>query len=94
MRTTLSYNMCVKSSGDADKVVEAVVDDDGNAVISSRQLPNLSPGAHLKVHLHIEQVGHASLRGLLPDLPDLTWEDFEAVSRATRADVEASVDHP
>lgn len=82
----------MKSSGDADKVVEAVVDDDGNAVISSRQLPKLSPGAHLQVHLHIEQVGHASLRGLLPNLPDLRWEDFEAASSAARAEVEASVD--
>jgi hypothetical protein len=47
------------------------------AVISSSQLPHLSPGAHLQVQVQIEHVGIVPLRDSLPNLPDLTWEDIE-----------------
>lgn len=70
-------------------VVEAVVDDEGNAVIPAEQLPERLPaGTHLRVHLEPVVASRRSVEGLLPDLPELSWEDFEAASRLAVRDAE------
>lgn len=78
----------------AEQLFEAVVDAEGNAVISSRQLPKLAPGAHLQVQVHLGHEAGTPLRGSLPNIADLTWEDFVEVSKAARADVERSFGGP
>jgi len=71
-------------------IVEAVVDDDGNAVIPASQLPERLPaGTHVRVHLEPVVASRRSVEGLLPDLPELRWEDFEAASRLATRDAEA-----
>jgi hypothetical protein len=72
----------LERSGD-EPAIEAVIDEHGNAVILAEQLPRgLAPGTHLRVHVE-EPAARARRRieGLLPDLPALSWEDFEAGSR-------------
>jgi hypothetical protein len=77
------YNRIVLERSGDEPMIEAVIDEHGNAIISAEQLPRgLAPGTHLRVHVE-EPVGRARRRieGLLPNLPDLSWEDFEAGSR-------------
>jgi hypothetical protein len=68
----------------------AVVDDDGNVVMPSDQLPTqLTPGTHVQLCLVTgAPVARRSLYGALPSLPELSWEDFERASRLAVADVE------
>ncbi len=76
-------------SGDG-QFLDGVVDEDGNIVVRAELLPSpMKPGDHLRLVL---VPTHVSLFGTLPDLPDLTWEDFEEASRAAAADAEASVE--
>jgi hypothetical protein len=66
------------------------VDSNGNVVVLAAQLPQpVQPGQHVQLRLVLTP---PSLFGALPDLPDLSWEDFHEASRAAEADVEASVD--
>jgi hypothetical protein len=69
--------------------VEAVVDDEGNAVIPAEQLPERLPaGTHLRVHLEAVVASRRSVERLLSNLPELSWEDFEAASRLAVKDAE------
>jgi hypothetical protein len=73
-------------------VFEAVIDQDGNGVIPADQLPSRLPaGTHLRVHL--DRVGGrgGSVEGMLPGLPEITWDQFESASRLVAGDTE--VDH-
>jgi hypothetical protein len=49
----------------------------------------VQPGQHVQLRLVSTP---SSLFGSLPDLPELSWEDFQEVSRAAQAHVEASVE--
>ena len=71
-------------------IVDAVVDGDGNLVVPASQLPEpLAPGVHVRLRVVSDARGpRRSLYGALPDLPDLTWEDFERASRLAVADAE------
>jgi hypothetical protein len=70
-------------------VVEAVVDDEGNVVISAGQLPERLPaGTHLRLHLEPVVASRRPVEGVLPGLPQLAWEDFEAASRLAVRDAE------
>jgi hypothetical protein len=65
---------------------------DGNGVIPAEQLAGPLPaGTHLRVHLEPVGTGRRSVEGLLPDLPEVTGEQFEAASRLAIRDAE--VDH-
>jgi len=83
--------MTAAANKDSAPVVDGVVDDDGNLVVPSSQLPgHLSPGTHVRLRLVSDGPSgdRRSIYGALPDLPDLTWEDFEKASRLAVADTE------
>jgi hypothetical protein len=69
----------MRSLGDLSKN-ELVVADDGS--IPAEQLRRLGvlPGAHVRVVESGSGNKSASLAGSLPDLPDLSWQDFERAS--------------
>ncbi len=69
---------------------ELVVGDDGSIQAEQLRQLGLRPGARLRV---VEAVGtglSGSLWGSLPDLPDLSWEDFERGSDVARQDASGS----
>ena len=70
-------------------VVEAVVADDGSAVIPAEELAALgvAAGARLALRLVPPPPRRRSVRGALAGLPELTWEDFERGSRLAREDL-------
>jgi hypothetical protein len=71
-------------------VVDAIVDVDGNAVIAAAQFPRRLPaGTHVGVGVAPVAATRRSVEGTLPDLPDLSWEDFEAASRLSTRDAES-----
>jgi hypothetical protein len=71
-------------------VVEAVVDDEGNAFIPAEQFPERLPaGTHVRLHLELVTASRRAVEGLLPDLPELSWEEFESASRLAVRDAEA-----
>ena len=71
-------------------VVVAIVDDDGNAVIPASQFPERLPaGTHVRVRVEPVAAPRRSVEGTLPDLPELSWEDFEAASRLSTRDAES-----
>ncbi len=71
-------------------VVDAIVDGEGNAAIPAGELPERLPaGTHLRVRLEPAIVARRSVEGALPDLPELSWEDFEAASRLATQDAES-----
>jgi hypothetical protein len=71
-------------------VVDAIVDDDGNAVIPAAQFPERLPaGTHVRVRVEPVLAARRSIEGTLPDLPELSWEDFEAASRLAAQDAES-----
>lgn len=71
-------------------VVDAIVDDEGNAVILAGDLPERLPaGTHVRVRVERVFAARRSIEGALPDLPELTWEDFEAASRLAAQDAES-----
>lgn len=67
--------------------LELVVDPDGS--IGAEQLGRLGigPGAHLQVVRTEHGRVSGSVAGTLPDLPELSWEDFEEASDLAKADV-------
>jgi hypothetical protein len=76
--------------GGSQPLLDAVVDSNGNLVVPADQLPvSLAPGQHAQLRLVSPP---DTLFGVLPELPDLSWEDFEETSRAVHATVEAAVD--
>ena len=77
-------------AGSNEPLLDGVADADGNVVVPAGQLPEpVQPGQHVQLRLVSPP---PSLFGSLPDLPELSWEDFQDVSRAARADVEASIE--
>jgi hypothetical protein len=68
-------------------VAEAVIDQDGNGVIPAELLPARLP-AGTRVHLEPARTRRRSDEGLLPDLPEITWEQFESGSRDAIRDAE------
>lgn len=64
--------------------VEVVVAEDGSIPASQLAGLGVRPGAHLRV---VTQSDSATLAGSMPDLPDLTWEDFERASVAAQSDL-------
>jgi hypothetical protein len=79
------------SNAEASSSLELVVANDGS--IHADQLAQLGirPGTRLCVVQQEPNTAQGTLRGLLPDLPDLTWEDFEAASKCAQVDIAASV---
>ena len=75
----------VSDAGHLDEL-ELVVSDDGS--IPAEQLAKLGvrPGAHLRVVATASTSPVSELDGSLPELPDLSWEDFEAGSELARRD--------
>lgn len=72
-----------------DTFVDAVVDEHGNAVIPAAKLPERLPaGSHIRVRLEPAVAPRHSVEGVLPDLPDLSWEDFGAASRLATKEAE------
>lgn len=70
---------------------ELVVAEDGS--IPAEQLARLGvrPGAHLRVVEASQPVEQPdSVRGSLPDLPDLDWDAFERASELARRDLAPS----
>jgi hypothetical protein len=71
-------------------VLDAVVDDDGNAVIPAARFPERLPaGTQVRVWVEPLIARRRSVEGTLPDLPELSWEDFEAASRLSIRDAES-----
>lgn len=59
---------------------ELVVADDGSIPADQLRRLGVLPGTHLRVVESATGNKIASLAGSLPDLPDLSWEDFERAS--------------
>lgn len=74
------------SSAENSKL-ELVVDPDGT--IGAEQLGRLGigPGAHLQVVRAEQRRVPGSAEGTLPDLPELSWEDFQQAIELAKADV-------
>jgi len=79
--------------------LDAVVDEDGNLVmpvVPAAQLPQRYPsGSQVAVDVVVPlAVRHKRLpvENVLPDLPDLSWDDFERASQAATADAERGLD--
>ena len=66
---------------------ELVVGPDGGIPAEQIARLGLRPGAHLRVVAEHDRTS-AHLGGSMPDLPDLTWEDFERGSDLARADLD------
>lgn len=69
--------------------MEAVIDQDGNGVIPADQLPaRLPEGTRLRLHLDPVGARRRPVESVLPDLPYVSWEQFEAASRLAVRDAE------
>jgi hypothetical protein len=66
---------------------ELVVAPDGSIPADQLKRLGVRPGTHLRVVQTPATRSGGSIAGSLPDLPDLTWEDFERASRLAREDV-------
>ncbi len=85
-----SYTWAVVQHRNGGSAVEAVIDEDGNGVIPAEQLPSRLPaGTHLRVYVEPFGTGGRSVEGLLPRLPEVTWEQFEEASRVASEEAEA-----
>jgi hypothetical protein len=68
-----------------------VIDENGNGVIPAQQLPGRLPaGTHFRVYVEPFETPRRPVEGLLPGLPELTWEEFETGSRLATQEAEAS----
>jgi hypothetical protein len=66
---------------------ELVVVADGSIPADQLKRLGVRPGAHLRVvETPASRLG-GSFAGSLPNLPELTWEDFERASKLAREDV-------
>ena len=66
---------------------ELVVAPDGSIPAGQLKRLGVGPGAHLRVVSTPATRAGGSFAGSLPNLPELTWEDFERASRLAREDV-------
>ena len=69
---------------------ELIVAEDGSIPAEQIAPLGLGPGAHLRVIEAERMASIAHIGGLLPDLPDLTWEDFERGSELAKQDLSSS----
>ncbi len=69
---------------------ELVVADDGSIPAEQLRGLRLRPGAHLRVVEAALSQPLRTLAGSLPNLPDLSWEDFEQASAAARRNAATS----
>jgi hypothetical protein len=68
----------------------AATNSKGNAVIPAGQFPERLPaGTHVRLHLELVAAPRRPVEGLLTDLPEFAWENFEAASRLAIEDTEA-----
>lgn len=79
----------------ADPGFEVVVGADGGIAPEELARHGVRPGAHLRIvartaRLPIRQA-YGALRG---ELPEVSWEEFEAASRLAVEDVESGPTHP
>jgi hypothetical protein len=81
--------------------VEAVVDDHGNLVmpvVPTERLARRYPsGSQVAVDVVVPvaaQPKRLPVENVLPDLPELSWDDFERASQAATADAERGLDQP
>ena len=82
--------MRAMSTANAAEGNELVVAEDGSIPAEQIARLGLRPGAHLRV-IEAEPGGQAGpLAGSLPDLPDLSWEDFARGSELARRDLSAT----
>ena len=72
--------------------LELIVSADGSIPADQLAFLGIVAGTHLRVVREEPVRTSRTLRGLLPELPDLTWDDFEVASREAQADVAASID--
>ena len=76
------------STADVPEGHELIVGPDGSIPAEQIARLGLRPGAHLRV-VPDRSTERGSLRGSLPDFPELTWEDFERGSELARNDLDA-----
>lgn len=71
------------------RTIDAVVTDDGGAVIAAEELRDLGvpPGTHLR--LHLDPVKAPGIRGRLYSWPDLSADDFQRGSTLAVRDLDA-----
>jgi hypothetical protein len=76
-----------RSEGSA---VDAVIDEDGNGVIPAEQLPRRLPaGTHLRVYVETFGTRRRSVEGILPGLPEVSWEQFKDASQVATQEADA-----
>jgi hypothetical protein len=78
------------TTADAFDGFELVVADDGSIPADQLARLGLRPGTHLRVVAGRSGQPPGTLGGSLPDLPELSWEDFERGSELARGDLSAS----
>lgn len=78
------------SSADASRDFELVVAADGSIPADQLARLGLRPGTHLRVVAERSVRPPETLGGSLPDLPELSWEDFERGSELARRDLSGS----
>lgn len=67
--------------------LDLIVAPDGSIPADQLERLGVSPGAHLRV-VQTSQPG--TLAGSLPELPDVTWEEFEQASMLATRDLTAT----
>ena len=77
------------SSADAPRDFELVVAADGSIPADQLARLGLRPGTHLRVVAERSRPPEV-LCGSLPELPELSWEDFERGSEVARRDLSGS----
>ena len=78
------------STADAPESHELIVGPDGSIPADQIARLGLRPGAHLRVVDEPSREHRTRFGGSLPDLPDLSWEDFERGSALARGDMRLS----
>ena len=76
------------TNADGPQVHELIVGSDGGIPAEQLSRLGLRPGAHLRV-VAAGPKKRRTLRGSLPDFPELSWEDFERGSELARNDLGA-----
>lgn len=78
------------STADLPEFHELIVGPDGSIPAEQISRLGLNPGAHLRVVSDTFPEHRQRFGGSLPDLPDLSWEDFERGSDLARSDMRLS----
>ncbi len=78
------------STADVPQSHELIVGPDGSIPAEQIARLGLRPGAHLRVVPQGQEPVSGRLGGSLPDLPEITWDDFERGSELARSDLRPS----